>query len=146
MQSDPAYPSLSLIEIAAILESWESPQQPVKVLTPKIVAGTLLFLFASYKQNECHRYLASLKKYTLPEQGWFKYIICPHYTSECLIYVALSLVAAPPGSLFNRTELCGLTFVVITIGVIAHGTKDWYAKKFGAEKVAGRWKMIPPVF
>jgi 3-oxo-5-alpha-steroid 4-dehydrogenase 3 len=90
--------------------------------------------------------LASLKKYTLPDQGWFRYIVCPHYTSECLIYVAMSLVTAPPGHLFNQTVLCGLVFVVVTIGVVAHGTKQWYADKFGADKVASRWKMIPLLF
>jgi 3-oxo-5-alpha-steroid 4-dehydrogenase 3 len=130
----------------AILESWEASWPSIRLLTPRTLVGGLLFLFASYKQNEFHRHLASLKKYTLPTKGWFRYIICPHYTSECLVYVAMSIITAPRGSLVNRTVLCGLVFAAGNIGLTAHGTKRWYADKFGADKVAGRWKMIPLVY
>ncbi|KAM5351356.1 hypothetical protein ACJ41O_004079 [Fusarium nematophilum] len=126
----------------AILASWESSHQTFRV--PRKVPSALALYFVScLKQNQCHRYLASLKKYTLPSEGWFEYLICPHYTCECLLYVAIAWVAAPPGHLFNTTVLCGLLFVAVNLGATAHGTKKWYATKFGADKVAGRWTMIP---
>ncbi|RDA90298.1 hypothetical protein CP533_3336 [Ophiocordyceps camponoti-saundersi (nom. inval.)] len=129
----------------AILESWAS-DMPVSTLTPRDLAGLIVFLAAWVGQNRCHHHLASLRKYTLPHQGLFRFIISPHYTCECLVYLALAFVAAPSGSLFNPTLLCALAFVVTNLGVTARGTKRWYAQKFGQEKVVGRWNMIPFVF
>ncbi|RFU81856.1 hypothetical protein TARUN_345 [Trichoderma arundinaceum] len=128
----------------AILRSWESPQ-PIH-FTPQIIIGAAVFGFAGSQQNNCHKYLASLKKYTFPNEGWFRYLICPHYTFECLLYLSLAVVAAPTGSVFNKPVLCSLVFVLANLGATAYGTKVWYAKKFGADKVAGRWTMIPFVF
>lgn len=105
-----------------------------------------LYAIAYIKQNECHRHLASLKKYTLPNEGWFRFLICPHYTCECILYLAIAWVAAPPDQLFNRTVLLGLLFVAVNLGSTAAGTKKWCVEKFGAEKVAGRWIMVPFVF
>lgn len=105
-----------------------------------------LYVFACYKQNQCHRYLASLKKYTLPDEGMFRYIVCPHYTCECLLYVAIAWIAAPSRQPFNKSVLFGLLFVAVNLGATAFGTKKWYAEKFGADKVAARWYMIPLVF
>lgn len=76
----------------------------------------------------------------------FRYIVCAHYTCECLIYLGLAMVAAPTGLWRNRTVWCGLIFVAVNLGSTANGTKKWYAQKFGADKVAGRWRMIPYVF
>ncbi|KAK5990053.1 Polyprenol reductase 1-like protein [Cladobotryum mycophilum] len=129
----------------AILESWKSPQG-VQILTPRNLFGIAVFFFAWFKQSQFHRHLASLKKYTLPSDSWFQYIVCPHYTTECLLYLGLAFVAAPPGSLFNKSVLCGLAFVASNLGATAHGTKQWYASKFGTDQVAPRWKMIPFVF
>jgi len=112
----------------------------------KTFVGTLLFLLASGVQHDCHAYLASLKKYTLPEHPAFMQVLCPHYLAECLIYLALSIIAAPPGQVFNRTVLCAMVFVAVNLGVTADGTKQWYEQKFGKEKVATRWRMIPFLF
>ncbi|KAH7162429.1 hypothetical protein B0J13DRAFT_10287 [Dactylonectria estremocensis] len=130
---------------SAILQSWESPYQG-SLLTRKMPLALALYSVACLKQNECHRHLASLKKYTLPNEGWFRFLICPHYTCECILYLAIAWVAAPPGQLFNKTVLLGLLFVAVNLGSTAAGTKKWCVQKFGAEKVAGRWIMIPFVF
>jgi len=100
---------------------------------------------ASRQQQEAHKHLASLKKYTLPTQGLFSNIVCPHYTCECLIYVGLAAAAAPRGHVFNPTLLCALFFVVANLGATANNTKRWYVEKFGADKVP-RWRMIPFIF
>jgi len=105
-----------------------------------------LFLLASVVQYKCHKHLASLKKYTLPEHPFFQATVCPHYTSECLIYVAIAIAAAPGDRLLNRTVLAGLGFVVSNLGVTADSTRKWYVEKFGKEKLEGRWRMVPYVY
>jgi 3-oxo-5-alpha-steroid 4-dehydrogenase 3 len=96
-------------------------------------------------QSVCHLRLATLKKYSLPREGLFKHIVCPHYTMECIIYLVLALAAAPRGQTLNRTMAASLFFVATNLGVTARGTQAWYAEKFGADKVP-RWKMIPLIF
>lgn len=112
----------------------------------KIIVGTPVFLFAWSTQHKCHRYLASLKKYSLPEGGLFQFLVCPHYFCECLLYFSLAVVGAPEGQLFNRTLVCAVIFIAVNLGVTANGTREWYIEKFGREKVEGRWRMIPFVF
>lgn len=112
----------------------------------KTLVGFPLFLLASGIQHICHKHLASLKKYTLPQQLFFQSIVCPHYTSECMIYVAIAIVAAPQGYVLNRTVLAGLGFVVSNLAVTADSTRKWYVEKFGADKLAGRWRMVPYVY
>ncbi|KAF4121218.1 3-oxo-5-alpha-steroid 4-dehydrogenase 3 / polyprenol reductase [Geosmithia morbida] len=133
----------------AILDSWNG-KGDVAFTFPSLISLVLalgLYTVGYVTQNQCHKYLAGLRKYTLPNEGWFRYIICPHYTSECLIYLGLSVATAPPDTfLVNRTVFLGLVFVVVNLGTTAHGTNKWYGQKFGADKVAGRWSMIPPIF
>ncbi|KAK0450053.1 protein DFG10 [Armillaria borealis] len=105
-----------------------------------------LFLFASWMQNKCHRHLASLKKYSLPTHPFFRYITCPHYTAECLIYLSLAGIAAPPGQAFNKTILASLVFTAVNLGVTAETTRQWYVEKFGEDKVTALWRMIPFVY
>lgn len=115
------------------------------IITPRVAAAIGFFIAASVQQHRAHRHLASLRKYTLPHEGLFRYIVCPHYTCECLIYFALAKASAPSSQLFNRTVLSGLLFVVANLGATAKNTKVWYAEKFGAKRVP-RWRMIPLVF
>jgi 3-oxo-5-alpha-steroid 4-dehydrogenase 3 len=46
----------------------------------------------------------------------------------------------------NRTVLAGLGFVVSNLAVTADSTMKWYVEKFGAEKLKGRWRMLPYVY
>ncbi|KAI0834969.1 hypothetical protein F5Y06DRAFT_146291 [Hypoxylon sp. FL0890] len=108
--------------------------------------GVLMFLVSWSMQYKCHSYLSRLKKYSLPDEGLFRYLVCPHYTCECALYLSLALVAAPNGQLYNRTLVCAVLFVAVNLGVTANGTKKWYSEKFGHEKVQGKWRMIPGVF
>lgn len=105
-----------------------------------------LFLFASGVQHDCHHYLFSLKKYSLPTHPLFRTIVCPHYTAECVIYLSLALLAAPPGELVNKTLLAALGFVAVNLGVTAGTTKNWYMQKFDADAVRDRWNMLPGVY
>jgi 3-oxo-5-alpha-steroid 4-dehydrogenase 3 len=112
----------------------------------KTLIAVPIFIFASWVQYDCHIHLASLRKYTLPDHRLFRYVVCPHYTSECLIYLAIAIVAAPKGQLLNSTVLAGLGFVVSNLIVTADSTKKWYVEKFGVENLAGRWRMVPYLY
>lgn len=111
--------------------------------TTKAAIALPLFSWGWVMQHRCHKQLAGLKKYSLPDQGMFRYLVCPHYTCECLIYLSLAIIAAPEGLWWNRTLLSVLVFVVMNLGVTAHGTKNWYMEKFGRAKVVQKWNMIP---
>jgi 3-oxo-5-alpha-steroid 4-dehydrogenase 3 len=105
-----------------------------------------IFILASGIQHDCHVYLASLKKYTLPDHKLFRAVICPHYTCECFIYLAIAIIAAPRGQALNSTVLSGIGFVVSNLAVTADSTRKWYVEKFGAEKLEGRWRMVPYLY
>lgn len=105
-----------------------------------------LFLVSSGIQHDCHCYLASLKKYTLPEHPAFIRIVSPHYTAECAIYLALSFLSAPKGTLVNKTVFSGFVLTVVNLGVSAGTSKEWYAQKFGKDQVEDKWKMMPRLY
>ncbi|KAL8690082.1 MAG: hypothetical protein Q9218_004396 [Villophora microphyllina] len=130
-----------------ILQS-QSPFQDITLSAPSIrtMLGVPLFILASGIQHDCHAYLASLPKYTLPDHPIFHTAVCPHYTTECVIYLSLAMLGAPKGAWINRTIFAGLVFVAINLGVTASTTKVYYMKRFGKEKVEYRWKMIPLVY
>lgn len=135
-----------LISHLGSIQSFDQKTFAVAIPSLNIIFGVLAFAVSWTMQHRCHSYLSGLKKYSLPEDGMFKYLVCPHYTCECALYFSLALVAAPKGQLYNRTLICALLFVTANLGVTAHGTKKWYAEKFGRETVKGKWKMIPLVF
>ncbi|KAJ0354346.1 hypothetical protein COL154_001899 [Colletotrichum chrysophilum] len=124
---------------------------PAMSLEQTILIWALMALQGSRRLYECFFVMKPgsskiLKKYSLPEQGLFRYLVCPHYTCECLLYLGLAIAAAPQGQMINRTLLSAFWFIVANLGTTADGTKEWYAQKFGAEKVASKWKMIPFLF
>ncbi|KAK5685135.1 hypothetical protein LTS10_003211 [Elasticomyces elasticus] len=130
----------------------------------------LLFILASGIQHDCHAYLFSLKskstppssskpiqsatldkgqgegEYKFPEHPAFSYVIAPHYTAECLIYLALTIMAAPQGQWMNGTLGCATIFVVVNLGATADVTREWYRQKFGRVRVGRKWRMLPFVW
>ncbi|KAI1106312.1 hypothetical protein F4804DRAFT_52534 [Jackrogersella minutella] len=112
----------------------------------KMGFGVLMFLSSWIAQYRCHSHLSRLQKYSLPSDGLFQYLVCPHYTCECALYLSLALVAAPKDHLYNKTLLCAVLFVAVNLGVTAKGTKKWYIERFGHERVQGKWIMIPGIF
>ncbi|TLD20359.1 hypothetical protein PspLS_08383 [Pyricularia sp. CBS 133598] len=129
----------------SILDQWSNPNDGHRP-SLNVITGSVMFLVASVTQFKCHSHLAGLKKYSLPTQGLFQYTVCAHYTCECVIYISLAIVAAPEGQLFNKTILSALVFVAVNLGLTAHGTRKWYETKFGPDKIASRWTMIPLVY
>ncbi|KAL8737367.1 MAG: hypothetical protein Q9181_001742 [Wetmoreana brouardii] len=125
-----------------------SPFRGITFSAPSIrtMLGVPLFLLASGIQHDCHAYLASLPKYTVPNHPIFHTAVCPHYTAECVIYLSLAIIGSPEGAWVNRTVFTALVFVATNLAVTASTTKEWYVQKFGKEKVGHRWRMIPFVF
>lgn len=105
-----------------------------------------LFLLASGLQHDCHHYLFSLEKYTLPTHPLFSKIVSPHYTAECGIYLSLAFLAAPAGEMVNKTLLSCLAFVTMNLGVTAGTSKEWYMQKFGEDSMRGKWNMLPGLY
>lgn len=105
-----------------------------------------LFLVGSGIQHDCHEYLASLKKYSLPSHPVFQEIVCPHYTCECLIYLSIGIVSAPSGQMLNKTIFSALVLTTVNLGITADSSRKWYIEKFGGDKVRNRWRMVPFVF
>ena len=133
-----------------------------KAPTFRTIFSVLIFILASGFQHDCHTYLAYLKKtksktdngkekddeteYKIPVHPAFQPLICPHYTAECLIYLSLAMVSAPQGAWVNWTMTSALVFVVVNLGVTAEGTRQWYERRFGADAVKGKWRMIPLIY
>lgn len=113
------------------------------MIRPHSIIFLPVFIMASGVQHDCHRYLASLPKYTLPTHGLFQSIICPHYTAECAIYLSLAFIGAPRGHIINNTLLMAAIFTAVNLAMTAKSTQAWSAGKFGQEKISGRWRMIP---
>ncbi|KAH8803262.1 3-oxo-5-alpha-steroid 4-dehydrogenase-like protein [Xylogone sp. PMI_703] len=112
----------------------------------KTCIAIAVFMIASGIQYDCHVYLASLKKYTLPNRGLFRSIICPHYTMECLIYISIAIISAPPDQYMNHSVLVGLIFVVTNLAITADASLKWSIERFGREKMGRRWRMVPYVY
>lgn len=113
------------------------------LLVPAILTAHVL-------QHVYHAYLYRLRTqnsdYQLPSHPLFPNLLCPHYTCEIAIYALLSVLAAPSGHIVNWTLLSATVFVAVNLGVTAAGTKEWYTRKFGADKVRHRRRMIPWVW
>ncbi|KAK0737029.1 hypothetical protein B0T21DRAFT_410499 [Apiosordaria backusii] len=112
----------------------------------KLAVAIPAFFYAWANQYYSHKHLSSLRKYSLPTEGLFRWFVCAHYTCECLLYLSMAVATAPNGGWVNRTVVCALVFVVVNLGVTASGTRRWYEQKFGRGAVEGRWNMIPFVF
>lgn len=118
------------------------PSRAAEILLSLILALAMLLQFSQ------HQYLASLKKYTLPDQGTFAHVVAPHYTAECFMYLAVAILANGSPSLVNWTMLCAFIFVLVNLGVTAQGTYHWLLLKFPDQRhiITRRWKMIPPLW
>lgn len=86
-----------------------------------------IFTFGSVLQSSFHYHLSTLVKYTLPSFSLFRYVACPHYFAEIIIY--LSLLPVTPREL-QRTMLLLLLWVAVNLSASAEQTLQFYQKKF----------------
>ena len=107
-----------------------------------------LFAGGSWLQYSCHKHLASLPKYTPPaaSHAAFRYIVCPHYSAEVMIYVGLAMAGASDGTWFGRTLATVPVFALVALGGVSAGTREWERQKWGEDAVKGRWRILPGVW
>lgn len=92
-----------------------------------ILLSSAIFTSGSVLQSFFHHHLSTLVKYTLPTLGLFRYVACPHYFAEIIIYLALLPVT--PREL-QRTILLLLLWVAVNLSASAEQTIQFYRKKF----------------
>ncbi|ODV87354.1 hypothetical protein CANARDRAFT_93486 [[Candida] arabinofermentans NRRL YB-2248] len=106
--------------------------------------SALLFLTASVDQFMNHKHLSQLKKYTQPSYGLFKYVSCPHYFDEIVIYFAHLII------LRNWYGILEFIWVVCNLCVSADGTYRYYtSEKQGVvakDNMARYYRIIPFVY
>lgn len=122
---------------------------------PAVFLGVSCFLAGNVVQNACHLYLASLRAgparkksdavavgdHYLPTWGPFRYVCCPHYTAEVLIYVGLWLVCG-----VEAWAALGLAIWTLSnLAVTSRRTLRWYQDSFGAQATAGLKAIVPGV-
>lgn len=111
----------------------------------KIIVGLMLFWTASLLQHVAHAHLAALPKYSVPHHWLFKRLIAPHYTAECVLYLGLSMIAAPDGHMANTLLLWVVLLSAVNLGITADGTKKWLLQKFREQKseIQSRYRLVP---
>lgn len=79
------------------------------------------------------------KVYMIPQNGLFNFVFYPHYLLEWIEWAGFWIMGGPnciPARTFLLNEIA-------TMLPRAIQGKNWYIKRFGMEKVAGRKAVIP---
>lgn len=95
----------------------------------------MIFCIADWDQHENHKVLAGLVKYSLPQARFFRWVCCPHYTDEILMYT--SLLAA------SKEFLWPLIWVIASLSLAGTECQNYYQRKFGLG--VPRWALLPYV-
>jgi 3-oxo-5-alpha-steroid 4-dehydrogenase 3 len=114
----------------------------------------LLGLCAQYQQHRHHVLLANLRidpqtnssnhnnaKYRIPTGGWFRFVACPHYLAEIILYVCLAILV----QFDHPTRRMGLVllFVALNLSVTAIRTHRWYCENIPGYIQLKRRALIP---
>jgi 3-oxo-5-alpha-steroid 4-dehydrogenase len=82
----------------------------------------------------------SFHSYSFPRGFGFDYVVCPHYSSEIVIYISFLMLDPTSSSL-----LCMLLWVASNLSVVADSQFHWYIEKFPEEsKKKKGWKRLIP--
>ncbi|KAJ3680077.1 hypothetical protein LUZ60_016355 [Juncus effusus] len=121
--------------------------KPLLGLSWRHLIGALIFFWGSIHQFRCHAILGSLREnkgadeYVIPYGDWFKYVSCPHYFAEIVIYAGI--LVASGGS--DITIWLLFIFVVVNLGFAAAETHRWYKQKF-EDYPKSRRAIIPFIY
>lgn len=96
----------------------------------------LVFSLASWDQHKNHRTLSKLVKYSLPTDGLFQWVCCPHYFDEILIYASLAT--------YNMEFCWLLLWAFVNLSVSALENRKYYLQKFPEAQVP-RYAIVPLV-
>ncbi|KAK9469615.1 hypothetical protein V1512DRAFT_256663 [Lipomyces arxii] len=117
------------------------------IIDPKLesstpVAAISIFIVASVIQHKAHRQLSSLKKYSPPPQTIiFRYVICPHYTADIVVYIACAMTCG-----WTPINVAVIVWTTVNLGASSEQIRAFYVKKFGLRCVSGKFHMLPFVF
>jgi 3-oxo-5-alpha-steroid 4-dehydrogenase 3 len=99
-------------------------------------------------QYQAHRHLFELKlktrslppaqKYSLPTEGMFRWLACPHYCAEILIYASLCIASSQP----NWAAVGLVVWVASNLAVVAKQQLKWYKATF--PNTPKHWKALVP--
>ncbi len=82
------------------------------------------------------------KHYQIPEAGFFKYMLYPHYFAEWIEWAGFYMAAGwscVPARMFVVNEVAAMLPRAVR-------GKKWYIDRFGEEKIRGKWAVIPGVW
>ncbi len=130
-------------------------------------------IYFQYEQHRHHIILARLRRkepapatYSIPVGGWFKYVSCPHYLSEIMIYFMIALLMHNKGdvrgctnylldpspntvliatfmTIYRSKHWILWVWVVVNLSISANRTDDWYRNNFGVTYPQQRKRLIP---
>lgn len=145
-----------------------------------LAVASLFCLWAQYQQYRHHCLLSRLRSpnmnntstltsstststsnaktkpvYSLPSGGWFRFVTCPHYLAEILIYLAFAILLEMQMQVrrdhahhhhhsthrFRHIFLLG--WVTSNLTVSALRNHDWYTTRFPNHTMLGRKAIIP---
>lgn len=120
-------------------------------------AASLFCLWAQCQQYWHHCLLAKLRLpntstsnaktvYRLPVGGWFRFVTCPHYLAEILIYLAFAILLEmqKEHSAHNRfRHFVLLGWVAINLTVSALSNHQWYTEHIPNHTQLGRKAIVP---
>jgi 3-oxo-5-alpha-steroid 4-dehydrogenase 3 len=124
-------------------------------MTLRIFAAAAFNLWAQYQQHRHHVLLADLRRppasatperaarstsaattchhhHPLPNTAWFRYVSCPHYLAEILLYVSL-MVLQP-----TRRSAALFMWVTVNLMVSASQSHAWYVQQEQDNDVGGQ--------
>jgi 3-oxo-5-alpha-steroid 4-dehydrogenase 3 len=118
----------------------------------RIAATLAAYSLSSYYQYRCHYILYQLKRsgkkttevstYSLPREGLFRIVCCPHYMMEIILYIALWQTL--PQSL---TLLLIVLWTLSNLSVMAYKQYCWYFDNFPNDFIDGDkkyWRILIP--
>lgn len=135
--------------ILSLVQYENSPSFEFNLLNWKIVLPFVIFSLASIDQTLNHIHLALLVKYTNPSKGLFKYIDCPHYFDEIIIYSTFPLTillfkGLQSWNIYDINLVLDWLFVITILSISSHSSHKFYQKKFDDYKQ--RWCIFPGIF
>jgi len=100
-------------------------------MSPLSLILSLIFIVAWYHQLQAHKIFAELKiknpnKHSVPEGSLFKFVSCPHYMCEIIMYTCLMGILGTNHS----TGILVWAWVTINQIIAATMSHQWYLTKF----------------
>lgn len=118
------------------------------LLSSVLVALNLVFQF---QQHRHHAFLAELRKSDrgatatiVPQKGWFRWVLCPHYLAEILVYLtwALMIVPGENNNEWNESTVVDwcchhrhwflFLWVATNLTVSSLNNYDWYKQRYSS--------------